>query len=129
VDGRVKSGHDEERVVGRTQCRWVLFDRVAGIHQITAMAIFAIIVQPNPNNTGLPGAIQQVFDNAFYTLEGGTGWLVSSARTAQEVSDLLGITDGRNGAALVVEVASYFGRANPSIWSWIKAKWESTSNA
>ncbi len=43
---------------------------------------------------------------------------------AKEVSDTLGITDGAAGAALVFEVASYFGRANPNIWSWIKDNWD-----
>jgi hypothetical protein len=28
---------------------------------------------------------------------------------------------------ILLEVASYFGRANPNIWSWIKGKMEATS--
>jgi len=28
------------------------------------------------------------------------------------------------GSAVVIEAASYFGRANPAIWSWIKTHWE-----
>ena len=44
--------------------------------------------------------------------------------TAQELSATLGVTSGTNGAALILEVASYFGRANPNIWSWVKAKME-----
>lgn len=91
------------------------------------MAIFAIITQPNPNNVKLPDAIKEHFGNANYALEGGH-WLISANRTAKEISDILGITDGSGGGGLILEVASYFGRANPNIWTWIKLHWESGRN-
>jgi hypothetical protein len=88
------------------------------------MTIFAIITEPNPNNVRLPDAISGLFGTAHFKIDGGQAWLVSSGKTAKDVSDELGITDGTNGAAVVVEVAGYFGRANPNIWSWIKANWD-----
>jgi hypothetical protein len=50
---------------------------------------------------------------------------ISTTGTAQALSEKLGIASGDNGAALVLEVASYFGRATPDTWSWIKTKMES----
>lgn len=88
------------------------------------MAIFAIIKQPGQaDNVG--DAVRTHYPNANYDL-GADAWLVAAPSTAQEVSEKLGITSGINGSAVVVEVASYFGRANPAIWSWIKANWEGT---
>ncbi len=88
------------------------------------MAIFAVIIQAGPGSGGLATAIHQHFPRVNYPFDGNRGWLVAAKATAKEVSDALGITDGASEAALVVEVASYFGRANPSIWTWIKDNWE-----
>ncbi len=93
------------------------------------MAIFAVIVQTGSGGDVLAAAIRQHFDQANYQLDGDRGWLVAARATAKEVSDTLGITDGATGSALVVEVASYFGRANPNIWTWIKNNWEAGKNA
>ncbi len=92
------------------------------------MAIFAIIHQPNLDNPKLPGAISELFKDKFIALDGNVGWLVSSLWTAQEISEKLHITDGQNGGAIILEVAAYFGRANPNIWSWIKANWDTQNN-
>jgi hypothetical protein len=64
---------------------------------------------------------------AHLPLIDGTAWLVAHSGSAQELSGKLGITDGSNGPGLVFEIGSYYGRANPDIWAWIKAKWEATS--
>ena len=88
------------------------------------MTIFAIIPQPNPNqNTGLPAAIMNTYPNGWHALDNGAGWLVSTFGTPQTVSNALGITDGRSGSAIVIEVAAYWGRANPNTWSWIQSNW------
>jgi hypothetical protein len=68
-------------------------------------------------------AIERNFAEDHYDLGHGT-WLVASNGTAKELADQLGISDGTNGTGLVLEIASYFGRANPAIWTWIKSKWE-----
>ncbi len=88
------------------------------------MSIFAIILQPNPNSGNLPGVIAREYKEDHLQL-GQNEWLVADSGTSKEVSDKLGITDGKNGAAVVLEVSSYYGRANNNIWSWIKNKWES----
>jgi len=87
------------------------------------MAIFAIIPQPSANAAKLAPKILATFPT--HLAIGSGGWLVASTGTAQEVANKLQIVDDdSNGAAMVLEVASYFGRANPSIWSWIKTNWE-----
>ena len=87
------------------------------------MAIFAIISQDNPNSGKLPGAITTIYKDDC--LEVGPGeWLIADTSTCVEVSNKLGITDGSNGAAIILEVANYYGRANTNIWAWIKTKWE-----
>ena len=87
------------------------------------MAIFAIIKQPGANSDRLEGAIHEKYPGAVYGLDNGA-WLVADTGTAKDVSDRLMITGGENGSGIVVEFASYFGRANPAIWTWIKANWE-----
>lgn len=54
----------------------------------------------------------------------GGAWLVAGQGTAQDVSNRIGITDGHVGSALVVEASSYYGRASPDVWSWVKSNWE-----
>lgn len=91
----------------------------------TNMPIFAVIGQGfNPN---LGAKLNETLPDSVYDLGGGA-WLVSAQGTAKEVSDTVGITTGEAGSAIVVEVASYFGRANPAIWSWVKVKWEGPPN-
>lgn len=87
------------------------------------MAIFAIIPQPSAHAANLGPKVAATFPT--HLAIGPGGWLVAATGTAQEVANKLEIVaDDSNGAAVVLEVASYFGRANPSIWSWIKTNWE-----
>lgn len=88
------------------------------------MAIFAIIKQPGPG-ADLGTAIRAHFPATHYDLGEGS-WLVAAPTTAQDLSNQLEITSGINGSNIVVEVASYYGRANPAIWTWMKANWEGT---
>ena len=92
------------------------------------MAVFAIIPTPTAAlPPKLATAVLEHYKDANFAIAGGHGWLVSANRTAKELSDQLGITDGSNGSAIVLEVASYFGRADPNVWSWIKLHWDSGS--
>lgn len=91
------------------------------------MAVFAIIAQPNPNTEKLAAVIAKTFPDSHLQL-GDKNWLVATTGTPKELSDKLGITDGRNGAAVVVLMAGYYGRASNDIWNWVKAKWEATSD-
>ena len=89
------------------------------------MAIFTVISQPGKNSHMLPGVIAKLYPNSHYQLS-ESAWLVAAAGTATEVSNKIGISDGQNGSALVLEISDYFGRANSNIWTWIKNKWEAT---
>ncbi|MFL6844247.1 MAG: hypothetical protein ACJ8ER_05130 [Allosphingosinicella sp.] len=87
------------------------------------MSIF-VVVQQNPS--GPSGTLANALTGSAmpnYKLADGV-WLVSSAGTAKDISEKIGIAEGANGTGVVTEVASYFGRANPAIWSWIKQNWE-----
>lgn len=55
-------------------------------------------------------------------------WLIAGNGTAQKLSDNLGITDGSVAPGLVVSVGSYFGRASPTIWEWMIARWEEAAS-
>jgi hypothetical protein len=92
------------------------------------MTLFVIIKQPGVNSEKLGAAVKAAYPETCYDLGNGV-WIVSDATTASEVSVKIGVSpEGINGAAVVIEVASYFGHANPAIWSWMKAKWESSPN-
>lgn len=87
------------------------------------MPVFTVIQQPHANSARLETAIKQTYPLHNYPLGGGA-WLVAARGAAKDIADRLEITEGTNGAAVVVEAASYYGRANPAIWTWIKANWE-----
>lgn len=93
------------------------------------MTIFAIIPQPSTDLPNLGLAVERLYPDDFYELGDGM-WLISDVTSAVEVCKKLGISSDSEGnpgvvsSGLVIEVASYFGRANPAIWSWIKSKWE-----
>lgn len=91
------------------------------------MAIYAIIALPGPSTAKLPDAIRTAYPDAFHKLT-DAAWLVAGDGSAKDVSDKVGITgqDSPNGSAIVVEMASYYGRGNPAIWSWVKNNWEAT---
>lgn len=86
------------------------------------MAVFAIIKQPGTNSTKLGPEIAKTYPLHHYDLGSGV-WLVAAVGTARDVSDRLGISKGVNGSAVVVEAASYYGNANPAIWTWIQSNW------
>lgn len=85
------------------------------------MPILAVLAEPD--NQKLETAITEGFPEDFVKIRPGQ-WLVSAELTAQELSGKLLITDGTNGAGVVVSIGSYFGRANPNLWEWIRTKWD-----
>jgi hypothetical protein len=80
------------------------------------MTIFIIVQQQSVVENRLSAAITEAYPDDVYKLE-GNAWLVSDNTTAVDVSNKIGITNGDAGSAVVVEAASYYGRANPAIWS------------
>lgn len=89
---------------------------------MSAMSIFAII--PLGTNSKLAEAVTMQFAAPLSMSLPGGAWLVAGQGTAQDVSNRIGITDGHVGSALVVEASSYYGRASPDVWSWVKSNWE-----
>lgn len=85
------------------------------------MTIFAVIPVIGSNKTALAAELSAKFQGNFKEL--GDGWVVAASGTTKELSDQLGITDGRSGSAVILAVSSYFGRAPNDIWEWIVSKW------
>lgn len=90
------------------------------------MSVFAII-SPMASNPKLETKIQELYPKDYYKLFENQ-WMVCSGGTAQELSEKLEINkeEGNTGPAIVFSVASYWGRANPNIWEWIKVNWTKT---
>ena len=91
------------------------------------MSVFAIIAQPNVNLPVLEAAIAHAFSQDHLRL-GDKEWLVAAKRkTAKEVSEALGITDGASGPAIVLDVSDYYGFAGTDIWGWMRSRFEANS--
>ncbi len=84
------------------------------------MSIFAVLTEPN--NKQLEEAISATFPKDFIKIRNGQ-FLVSGPGTAIDISGQLAVTDGKNGSAVILTISSYYGRADVSIWEWIKTKW------
>jgi hypothetical protein len=93
------------------------------VYENHIMSIFVVVQQDaaGPEGTLAHEVAKGIMPH--YPLANGV-WLVSASGSARDVSDTLGITGGAKGSGVVTEVASYYGRANPAIWSWIKQNWE-----
>ena len=88
------------------------------------MGIFVIF------NASDPEALKHKIASAYPAdwLELTTGqYLVAAKATAKDVSDLLQITEGDTGSAIVFSMGNYFGRSSSNIWDWIKTKAEQTN--
>ncbi len=84
------------------------------------MPVFVVI--PDLEKQQTEARIRERFTNQSYRLPQGE-WLVAFNGTTKELSDLLGISQGENGAsAFVVAIAGYYGRAPSDIWEWLNAR-------
>ena len=83
------------------------------------MTLFAIL--GHDENPKLEAALAVHFPDNFLKIGAGQ-WLVAGKGTSVDVSNVLGISDGSSGSAIVVSVASYYGRAASNIWEWMKVK-------
>lgn len=92
------------------------------------MGVFVVIPTRTDTAAQLDAAIRKWFDKGrSYRLPRGE-WLVSHSGTSKELSDVLGITGGDSGSALVLSAFGYYGRASTDIWEWMKQNWESDGN-
>ncbi|PYV19653.1 MAG: hypothetical protein DMG21_00935 [Acidobacteria bacterium] len=86
------------------------------------MAIFSVTAPPA--NTKIEREIQAQFPGDY--IEAWPGhWFISASGTAQEIAAKISIPGGTVGAAIVVSVANYWGRANPEVWEWLRSRLES----
>ena len=85
------------------------------------MALFVVLT--DSENSALQSEIAKKFPNDHKHLA-SNHWVVSSDKTARELSDHLGISDGKKGSAIVFGLSSYYGRYSNDLWEWIKTKWE-----
>ncbi len=88
------------------------------------MAIFLVV--PTGEQGGIKKALLSHKESGhldFIDLP-ATGFFVSFHGTSQELSGLIGISDGSSGNAVVASVGSYYGRAPTNIWDWVKSRME-----
>ncbi|HVA17505.1 MAG TPA: hypothetical protein VMV59_07305 [Candidatus Dormibacteraeota bacterium] len=83
------------------------------------MTVFAIVNVGNP--LAVEAALVANFPGDFLQLS-PTEWLVAARGvTAKDVSDKLGISEGKSNG-IVFTTAGYFGRAPNNVWEWIGVK-------
>ena len=84
------------------------------------MAVFAV-VQPQIKSN--PPLEEKIKSYPYLKVRDGF-WFIEAKTTAQDVSTALGISSGETGAAIIMKVSSYYGRADTSIWDWMQTHWE-----
>jgi hypothetical protein len=83
------------------------------------MAIF--IVNFTGNNAQLAAAIRSQFPLDHISIS-PEAMAVSFAGTAEELSKRLQISEGLSLGGVVTQMSSYFGRANPALWTFFQTK-------
>jgi len=90
---------------------------------ILAIPQLFVILAQTPTPDKLAAALSLKYPGNHIGLFPGQWLLVTGGKTAQEVSDDLGISTGETGSAVVIAGnGSYFGRGNPQIWEWLKSR-------
>lgn len=80
-------------------------------------SIFAVLAQGDY----LAPQVEDAFPHD--SLKVGPGqWLVAYAGTAKELSEALGVTQGKTSPAIIIAAAGYYGRADSSVWEWINSR-------
>ena len=90
------------------------------------MAIFAIMLPSSQPR--VVAEIQQKFALDHFKITDDQ-WLISANATVADIAAKLGIYDPSRpneatGLAVIVAVSSYSGRAQNTIWEWLKVKME-----
>jgi hypothetical protein len=86
------------------------------------MSIFVVTITTHQNEVS--EAVTREFPTDHIALN-PLSMIVSYPGTAVDLSAKLGIANADNTGygGIVTQVSSYFGRANPAIWEFIKSKW------
>ncbi len=83
--------------------------------------LFAVLGQTNLDQ--IDAAIKGKYPNDHLVLNPGQWLVVAGGTTTKEMSDLLGITTGETGNAIIIAgTGGYFGRGNPGVWEWLKSR-------
>lgn len=86
------------------------------------MSIFAVLSKNE--NPILEQRIEAEFPDNYYKFS-SSQWFVSFDGTSKDVSDKLGVTSKEDPiSAVIVDIASYWGRSSLDLWDWLKQKWE-----
>lgn len=85
------------------------------------MAVF-MIIPTTQEQMGIRDKLSEVMPGHFYELPKGE-FLVKFSGTSKQLSDDLGISDGKSGAAVIASLGGYYGRAPNDIWEWLKQNW------
>lgn len=87
------------------------------------MSIFVVV--PTADSAGIKKALERhkELKEIDYIDLPKDGFLVSYSGTSQELSGLIGISDGSSGTGIVAAISSYFGRAPTNIWDWVQSRW------
>ena len=79
------------------------------------MATFVVI--PAEKSQQLEIEIKR-FENKAYRLPNGE-FLIAFEGTSRQLSDMLGITDGRSGTGIIFNISNYWGFAGKDVWEWL----------
>jgi hypothetical protein len=94
---------------------------------IGAPVLFAVVSPAD--NTILGVKVVAAFPTTHFIVSNHHWLIVANGMTAQEVGISLGLDGTAVGAGIVYATANYWGRANPQIWEWIRAKLSAMPNA
>ena len=94
---------------------------------IGAPVLFAVVSPAENPLLGLK--IVTTFPASHFTVSQHHWLIVANGMTAQEVGTKLGLDGVAVGAGIVYATANYWGRANPQVWEWIRAKLSAAPNA
>lgn len=90
------------------------------------MGIF-VVIPVQKNNAQLQNVIKEKFSQESFKLSQGE-WIISYSGTSKGLCDALGITDGKNGSAVVFSTLGYYGRASSELWEWLQLNWGDKPN-
>ena len=85
------------------------------------MSMFLLV--PNSNPDGIKAELLK--SGLEYIDVPPNAYFISFRGTSEELSRILGITDGHVGTGVIVQFTSYYGRLPTNIWEWVKSRWES----
>ena len=87
------------------------------------MAVYAIArIFPNPDPEREAEYKQKLNDLDHFQTSNPLFCFVNYSGTSQELSNLLGFTDGRIGYGIVMSLGYYYGYADKGMWEWLETK-------